>query len=41
MEVKPIARDYIGMCLSLDILDIEYGINDYVICKFSDQEKNS
>lgn len=39
MEVKPIARDYLGLTLSLDILKIEYGINDYVYCKFSDEEK--
>lgn len=39
MEVNPIGRCYLGMCLSLDILDIEYGIEDKVICKFSDEEK--
>lgn len=40
MEVKPMGKCYLGMCLSLDILDIEDGIESYVICKFSDEEKN-
>lgn len=36
---KPIGRCYLNMCLSLDILNIEHGINDYVICKLSNEIK--
>lgn len=36
---KVIGKCYLGLGLCLDILNIEYGINDYVICKFSDKKR--